>query len=121
MKEKENKKQSELQIQAECWQWAWNKFPKQLRRKIYSINNNPRNVIHGTQMQAAGCIAGILDMFILLPKQRIIWIEFKTDTGVLSKDQKKFISILNDLGHIHYIVRSFEQFQSIIYKHFDAE
>jgi hypothetical protein len=102
---------SEDQLQSTCFQWHWNTYPEQ-RRTIFHINQKARNAIEGNRMKAMGVVPGVSDMCNLLPGT-VRWIEFKTETGVQSREQKEFQSLVTRLGMEYVIVRTFEQFKSL--------
>jgi hypothetical protein len=54
--------------------------------------------------------AGFLDTVIALPGGRTLWVECKTRSGRLTKEQKREIMMLQTLGHEVYVVRSFRRF-----------
>jgi len=58
------------------------------------------------QLKAEGVKPGTPDTFVTLDAGRIGWIEFKTDSGVLSQDQKNFRDKVLKLGHLWGLARS---------------
>jgi len=78
---------SELKIQANACQFIWNKYP-QTRYCLYHVANEAqRSPVEWGMLKAAGFINGIQDM-------HFVWfgntyrIEMKTETGIISPDQK---------------------------------
>jgi len=78
---------SELKIQAKACQFIWNKYP-QTRYCLYHVANEAkRSPVEWGMLKAAGFINGIQDM-------HFVWsgntyrIEMKTETGIISDDQK---------------------------------
>lgn len=63
--------------------------------------------------RAMGVIAGVADMCFLV-ECGVIWIEWKTETGKQSPDQKQFEALVRSLGHQYYIVRNEIEFLNII-------
>jgi len=109
---------SEDQIQAKCYQWFHNTFPER-RGLLFSVpNGGYRNKIEATKLKATGCVSGICDILYLYKPGVCsvipIGIEMKTETGVVSPEQKKIHAIWEANGIKVYICRSFEQFQEII-------
>lgn len=102
---------SEDQLQAECFQWHWNNFPKE-RGLLFHVNQKARNAIEGNRMKAMGVVPGVSDLIWLSPLG-IIFIEMKTEKGMQSDDQKRFQIQVENLGHKYIICRSFSQFQNI--------
>lgn len=65
------------------------------------------------RLRATGLIKGVSDTIIVLPG-KVLFIEFKTDTGHQSDHQKEFQHTVTDMGHEYHIIRSLEQFKSLI-------
>ena len=49
------------------------------------------------------------DRSVLLPKGKIVFLEFKTSTGRVSAPQKRWLGRLTELGHNAYVVRSAQE------------
>lgn len=103
----------EDKIQSECAQWFWNEYPSQ-RRMLVCINNNSQNALKGALNKAMGVVRGPSDMFLILP-QRIIFIEFKTQSGVQKPEQIDFMNKVQDRGHLYLVLRSASQFKTLIH------
>jgi hypothetical protein len=104
---------SEIQIQAKSYQWLWNMHPK-TRRCFFAVpNGGTRNMIEATQLKASGLTPGIPDC-VLVWKGRVFGFEFKTETGTISPVQKLVHEAWRGQGVDVYVVRSFDQFQSIV-------
>lgn len=103
---------SEEKIQSDCCVWFWNSFPGE-RRMLFHADNNSVNQIVGAKKKALGVVRGVSDL-ILVFNDKVIFIELKTSTGTLSEEQKDFSKKVKDRGHCYIVVRSFEQFKSII-------
>lgn len=58
-------------------------------------------------------IPGLPDSLALLPNGRAVFMEFKTATGLLRDDQRRFIEELHKLGYEAYVVRSKEEAERI--------
>lgn len=105
---------SEIQIQSECFQWAWNHPSGKLKHKIFSINNNSKgSIINAVQMKASGLVPGIPDLCALLDDRKVFWFEIKTDKGTISESQKKIHMQWEQIGHVVFIIRSVDQFKNI--------
>ena len=60
--------------------------------------------------------AGILDLYIFLPKRRLVVIELKAKKGRLTKEQKEWISYLLYHGYnVYPDVRSYKRFLELLY------
>lgn len=69
-------------------------------------NGGKRAAIDMTMLKREGLLAGAVDIFVMLPKGITLWLEFKTEGGRLSDEQKAFRDIAIMLGHKHYDVWS---------------
>lgn len=97
---------TESKLQSECHLWAWNTYPH-LRRKFFAIPNSAkRTAIEGSQMKATGTVKGTAD-YILTNDGDYLFIEFKTDTGKQSPEQKKFQEVHSSR---YVIIRTKEDF-----------
>lgn len=104
---------SEDRLQAQCYQHFHNTFPER-RGLFFAIpNGGLRNKIEAMKFKATGVVSGIPDL-IYLHKTGPVGIEMKTETGVLSPDQKKIHTIWEANGIKIYVCRTFEEFQQII-------
>lgn len=101
---------SEIQIQAACFQWAWNFLPQTRHLFFHVGNGGQRNKIEAMQMKASGLVPGIPDMLFLW-NGKLHAFEFKTLAGRLSPDQVKVHQAwLAHRVHVH-VVRDIEQFK----------
>ena len=103
---------SENKLQSECFQWAWNNLPETRRLLCYNLNNS-KNRIDGARNKAMGLIPGRADM-VLYWKGTAYMLEFKTEKGKQSKEQKEWQSAVSAHNFPYHIIRSFDQFQQII-------
>ena len=104
---------SEVKAQSKAFTNLWNARPD-LRGRVFAINNNSVNGIKGAMNKAMGVVPGVADMCYLTTEGRTCWIEWKTDTGKQSEEQKRFEKICRSLGHEYHIVRNEEEFLKII-------
>jgi len=104
---------SEVKAQSKAFTNLWNARPD-LRGRVFAINNNSVNGIKGAMNKAMGVVPGVADMCYLKTEGRTCWIEWKTDTGKQSEEQKRFEKICRSLGHEYHIVRNEEEFLKII-------
>ena len=79
-------------------------IPLRLQSGLFYTSN-------GTPVQIG--IPGLPDSVALLPNGRAVFMEFKTSTGRLRDDQKRFIEELRALGYEAYVVRSKEEADAI--------
>lgn len=103
---------TEDQLQATCYQWAYNTYPE-LRGCIFSVpNGGTRNKIEAMKMKATGLTPGIPDLLLIYPVFTAF--ELKSEIGILSPAQKKIHEIWANKGVKVHIVRSVDEFQKII-------
>jgi hypothetical protein len=103
---------TEEQMQAQCFQWHWNTYPKE-RGMLHHNNNNSVNRITGNRVKALGVVKGVSD-FELVVTGAVIFIEMKTDIGRLSAEQEDFRNKVISKGHIYIVVRNISEFQQLI-------
>lgn len=103
---------SEDQLQAKCYQWAYNTHPS-LRGLLFSVpNGSTRHIVEAVKLKATGLTAGIPDMVLVWPQ--VVGFEFKTEVGKVSDVQGRIHQRWRSVGVQVYVVRSFEQWQQII-------
>lgn len=98
---KENEEQSLL------FQWAgWHPL---LRGMFHIPNGEKRDAVTGARLKRMGVKAGIPDIFLPIPKGQWhgLFIEMKTDKGVLSKSQRERIESLRQNGYRVDVCRGF--------------
>ena len=99
-------------MQSSAFLNLWNKRPE-LRGRVFAINQNSHNRIKGALNKSLGVMPGVADMAYLI-QGSIVWIEWKTDTGRQSPEQKSFEQLVTRLGMRYYIVRSEVEFLEVI-------
>jgi hypothetical protein len=57
---------------------------------------------------------GFPDIIIALPGGWALWLELKSKTGRLSKEQEQWRLKLMALGHEHYVIKSYRQFLEVV-------
>ena len=103
------KNQSEIQLQAICFQKMWNEYPE-TRYSFFAVpNGGTRNPIEAMQLKASGLVAGVADL-IFLWQSRPYCIEFKTLTGKLREAQVKFMQQCQRQDIPYTVIRTEEQF-----------
>jgi hypothetical protein len=100
----------ESQLQAACFQWAWNDRPETRRLLAYNLNNSA-NKIAGNRNKALGLIRGRADMELLW-SGRLHYAEFKTDTGRQSPEQIRFEHTVTQHGATYTVIRSVPEFKT---------
>lgn len=99
-------------IQSKCVMWYDQDYPHD-RGCLFHVDNNSWNSIIGSKKKALGVRAGVSDLILIL-EYKVVFIEIKTRTGEQSDEQKRFQNLVLLRGHEYYIVRSLEEFQTLI-------
>ena len=112
---------SEARIQQEICIWLKNNYGTKLNNPqcaIFSVPNEGKNAKEQASKIATGLMSGVSDLIVLLPGMRVLFVEVKDARGTQKPKQKAFERIVTALGFPYYLVRSLEDFQKIIEKHF---
>lgn len=97
------KNASETAIQVDVVNTVRAMFPNLV---IVHVNNNQTNKAAGARAKAMGTLKGFPDLIIFASNGNKVLIEMKTQTGTVSKDQKKIHKQLSALGHPVVVCRS---------------
>jgi hypothetical protein len=108
---------SEATLQTKCVSWFDEEF-KELHDLLYHNYNNPPNRIAGSRLKKQGLRKGIPDLS--LAAGNLLYIENKTETGVLSDDQIKVHSQLKKAGFQVVVCRDLSHFKEIVINHLDG-
>jgi len=114
---KRQHRQPEAKIQASAVLWLWNNYPETRGLFIHIPNEGNRaSAIDGALRRSLGLVAGAPDTFLFMPRGKYagLAVEFKTETGVQSKEQIAFQDRLERHGYCYRLCRSLEQFKQII-------
>jgi len=114
---KRQHKQPEARIQASAVLWLWNERPETRGLFIHIPNEGNRaSAIDGALRRSLGLVAGAPDTFLFMPRGQYagLAIEFKTEVGTQSDEQKAFQARLEKQGYCYRLCRSLEQFKQII-------
>jgi len=71
-------------------------------------------VVHSRMDRASTVSVGAPDFVVALPFGRTLWVECKSAKGKLRHDQAAWIATLKSLGHEAHVVRSLDQFLTLI-------
>lgn len=113
---KPKKKNEESQLQIECVNWYRHEFPRQANLLFSIPNGGLRNIRTARTMKAEGTRAGVSDLFFMKshPKYAGLWIEMKSEKGVLSAEQREFHHDAIANGYAVAVCRSIDEFKSEI-------
>lgn len=110
-------KHLESELQIACVRWFDYQYPK-FKLNLFSIpNEGARTPQNGARMKAMGRRAGTADMFLAIPKNihyNGLFIEFKYGKGKESESQLAFKEAILSQFYIYALVKSFDEFKSII-------
>lgn len=109
--------QPEARIQASCVEYLWNNYPETRGLYIHIPNEGNRSSkLDGAMRKALGLVAGAPDTFLFIARHGYfgLAIEYKTETGVQSAEQKAFQRRLEQQGYLYRLCRSLDQFKQII-------
>lgn len=110
--------QTEDQILASAFTWAWNNYP-QTRRALFHVPNEldrlpgetkQNHIRRLTQAKAKGVVPGIPDVILIWKGRAYAW-EFKTPIGRVSPAQEDVHAAWQLQGIGVQVVRSVEEFQ----------
>lgn len=93
-------KHPEADLQREAVKWMRENLPDMI---IFSVPNEAcfRRVNYFRDL---GMLKGVSDV-IVVGLEQVIFIEFKSETGRLSTEQRKFKAKVESLGHTHLVIR----------------
>ena len=104
----------EHRLQCGCVKWLRLQHPDLL---CFAIpNGGARNAVTGARLKAEGVVAGIPDLMIAEPRGYWagLFIEMKTEKGVLRAEQKQMMQTLIKKGYYFAVCRSFDEFRQIV-------
>jgi hypothetical protein len=81
-----------------------------------SINNNPRNAVHGSKLKRMGCRAGFPDMLLIDPQGKHYQLELKTETGRASPAQLEWQAEMKARGVPCEIVKGWDEAYDVLTK-----
>lgn len=108
-----NKMGEEALLQKRCVKWFKDTYPKHI---IFHVPNglDVKNGIQAVVRKQLGVLAGIPDLTIIL-QNFTFYVELKSSTGVLSKEQKTLIEAFEARGLKVYVIDNFESFYQTIF------
>lgn len=106
---------TEDQLQAKCFQWAWNRYPA-TRLCLWTIpNGGDRRFLDAVKFKATGVIAGVHDMHLIW-KDKFYTFELKVGKNTQSPEQIRWGAAVKLQGAIIHEVREFSDFVQIFEK-----
>ena len=105
---------TENKIQQQMFIWFNNNYTIKGLGLFASIPNDSKDAKEQMRKKATGMKVGHADFNVYLPNEKTIMFEVKTPIGKQSDHQKRFELEVKGLGFEYYIVRSLEDFKSVI-------
>jgi hypothetical protein len=109
-------KKDESKIQQEIVQWFNNNYCLKShvpRCSIFSVPNEGKNAREQMYKKMLGMKSGVSDLIVLMPN-RIIFVECKDAVGKQRDTQIEFEQVVKALGFEYHLVRSLDDFKSIL-------
>lgn len=124
-------KHEESNLQRQCVAWFRAQYPQYAMLLTHPANEGNGNRVSGAIHKAEGTMAGVPDLILFLPvlsaslgfdiedRRELgyihgLGIELKTAKGRQSQSQKDFQHIFESAGYAYYIVRTFNEFRTVI-------
>jgi hypothetical protein len=103
---------NETQFQAWCYQYFHNRYI-QHRGRLFHVQQKAMNAIEGNKFRSLGVNPGVSDM-IFVGNGFVAFIELKWLNGVQSMEQKRFQAMVESLGHHYFIVKTQEEWKTLM-------
>lgn len=110
----------ESDMQQQCVNWFRNNYPSLI---LFAIpNGGRRNVREAARLKKEGVLAGVADLFLAYPKGQFhgLFIEMKSQKGVLQNTQKDFKYNVENQGYAYTICKSLDDFKSTVYMYLNG-
>jgi hypothetical protein len=95
-----------------CWQWKCQAHPTLLM--FHVANERKAKVQYHVKLKRMGVLGGVADFLAFPDNGRKIAIELKDDEGDQDEDQIKFQGRWEHTGGAYFVVRTLEEFQSVV-------
>lgn len=109
MLHKKKNEKPEYILQCKCVTWFKRNYPNYI---IFSVPNEATHR-QSTYYAKSGVLKGVSDLIIVSP-QKIIFVELKAEKGYQRPEQKTFQSKIESLQQSYFLIRTLEDFKSII-------
>lgn len=107
---------NEEKLQAACVRWFDLQFPTQAFLLHHSPNGGARTPYEGAAFKRMGTRAGFPDLILLVPRGGcpFLCIEMKSDKGRQRETQRLYQRMVEGVGARYEVVRSFDEFKTLI-------
>lgn len=120
-KDQKERKPSENKIQADCFFWLRNTYPKTYGLCFHVPNGGLRSLRESMALKSMGVVSGIPDLVLAIPNHtgylgrnfNALFIEMKTDKGRESDQQLKIHECLRNAGNMVVTCRTLDEFKSV--------
>jgi VRR-NUC domain len=88
-----------------------------LKKHLFAVpNGGKRNLIEAARLKKEGVRSGVPDIFLALPNTQShgLFIELKSKTGRLTKEQKDYLELLQKSGYCAQVCFGWEQAKAVI-------
>lgn len=106
----------EHRTQKACVWWFRLQYPH-LAGLLFAIpNGGARDAVTGRMLKEEGVLAGVADLFLSVPRHGLhgLYIEMKTQKGVVSDKQKEFAANVTRMGYSWQLCRSADDFRRVV-------
>lgn len=97
-------------IQKDCVTW----FRKYHKNELCFSVPNEAAYSRASHYKELGMLKGVADLVCVLKGGRVVFVEFKSETGSQKPEQRAFETKIKRLGFEYHVVRSLEGFKNII-------
>lgn len=122
----------ESKLQQQCVAWFRAQYPHYAMLLTHPANEGNGNRVSGAIHKAEGTVAGVPDLILFMSAEyrrevgsgaqymalvyhyHAFGIEFKTQKGRQSQQQKDFQQMFDTAGYKYVIVRSFDEFKNVV-------
>lgn len=108
-KAKKPKGHPERELQIECVEW----FRKKYRNSLIVQVPNEACFNRAKEFKKMGMLKGASDVYVV-HRGQVLFVEFKADDGVQSREQRAFQHKVEALGFRYYIIKSLQDFKDVI-------
>lgn len=116
LKDKQHYDNPEERLQMDCVEWFRYQYPLHWRQLFAVPNGGSRNKKEAANMKAAGVVAGVADLILLIPNGQYgaLCIELKHGKNKQTDLQKEWQASTEAHGNLYVVVYTLEEFISIV-------